>query len=434
MNLHSQITNFALQVMAYMAENGSSGMDVCEDDSLQQAVAIDTDLQEIYNAVMSNLGRGIAVVCENLRSEEVRELVSETTPPTREEVALYEQNLRSLVQRHGSVRQLSECIEDINSGEYLKLRGAMQVLGEVQHRLTAVNLNFNDTIVLSSSSSGPEDIEQCLTTTKRLEYPATGTVFDEWMRLGPGELGVILAPPGVGKTTALVNIGGGFLEQDGGVLLHFSEELSKAAVTKKYLRRLGINYETCAEHSVYDLVTSKMAELKGTIIVESHPSGTSTVPYISRRVEALLRENSIMEQPRAIIVDYAALMRDKIDGSRYDMLSSIIVKLRQMAGEFGCPVWTATQPQRSPARDSRSAISVNDVRVLPVLGMADVAECWAIPQVTDYLISLNQTDAEREADPSIVRVYPAKIREPNDETCKPRVAKYAIRYSTCQIM
>ena len=46
---------------------------------------------------------------------------------------------------------------------------------------------------------------------------------------------------------------------------------------------------------------------------------------------------------------------DRPSANRYDELSSIIMQLRAMGEEFGCGVWTASQPQRSPAREVREA-------------------------------------------------------------------------------
>lgn len=242
---------------------------------------------------------------------------------------------------------------------------------------------------------------------------ATGTVFDSWSILGAGELGVILAPPAVGKTTALVHIGAQMAMKSIGVVHHFSLEMGMLSIVGKYTR--SIDYDD-QKINVYYAPPASMTVQRIRQIVESESATTGDTPAV-------------------VIVDHISHLGNPTGGnamSKYDKMSENVLLLKGLAHDLKCPVWTASQPQRGSTRDMRSVSSSNSGGY--VLGMQDVAECWAIPQVADTLISLNQTDAERECTPPKCRAHAAKIRNPKPDQMRMHTVQTCVDYARCSFL
>jgi hypothetical protein len=239
----------------------------------------------------------------------------------------------------------------------------------------------------------------------------TGTVFDSWATVGSGELGVILAPPSVGKTTALVQIGRALAQKPAlGVVYHFTLEMSVRSIIAKYLAGWDYNNE------------------KVNIIHAS--AGSIGVDFIDSVIETDLLNSKA--KAACIIVDHLihlATPNTNRSGSKYDAISENVLKIRALGNKYRCPVWTATQPQRAPVREMRSVPAAGSGGY--VLGMQDVAECWAIPQVADLLTSINQTEQERENFPPIARVHAAKIRNPSPIRPHALTVETTVDYENC---
>lgn len=265
---------------------------------------------------------------------------------------------------------------------------------------------------LNPSETSKEDIAEVKKLANRSSGVKTGQVFDEWSVLLPGEIGIILSMPSVGKTTMLTAIGRGYCENSskGKAVFHFSEEMGLPSMLVKY--------------------TSGWKH-KGDLILKANPTGTSTIAFLDRQISQQLKEHEI-DSPSAIIVDYVSLLKpSRSHNNKYESLAELIVDLRGLGGKWGCPVWTATQPQRQPGRESRQSIPAKGMEPR-CLGMVDVADCWAFAQVADLIVSLNQTEEERSMDPPMVRVHNAKTRNPNG----PYISRYTIAtevdYATCR--
>lgn len=267
---------------------------------------------------------------------------------------------------------------------------------------------------LNPSETSKEAIAEVKKLANRSSGVKTGQVFDEWSVLLPGEIGIVLSMPSVGKTTMLTAIGRGYCENSkkGQAVFHFSEEMGLPSMLLKY--------------------TSGWKH-RGDLILKANPTGTSTVAFLDRLVSQQLKEHGI-ESPSAIIVDYVSLLKpSRPHNNKYESLAELIVDLRGLGGKWGCPVWTATQPQRQPGRESRQPVSAKGMEPR-CLGMVDVADCWAFAQVADLIVSLNQTEEERSMETPMVRIHNAKTRNPNG----PYISRYTIStevdYATCRFM
>lgn len=212
-----------------------------------------------------------------------------------------------------------------------------------------------------------------------------------------GEYGLLMAPPGSGKTTALLNIGYTLAGIYGGAnVLHVSAEMSEAKVLKRYATRITgtkIHRNMDDEDSVLENIQQKAARrLRGRLRV---------IYLKDKRVQAIctLIDNLAAEGFRtdALIVDYADLLHAK--GKKAEtrfQLAEISRDLRDLGNQYGIPVWSATQA-------GRQAFSKE------VITMADVSEAIEKAAIADVIISVCQTHDERELGKG--RLYLAKIRD-----------------------
>jgi len=99
-----------------------------------------------------------------------------------------------------------------------------------------------------------------------------------------------------------------------------------------------------------DIVRQMVESIKGDIIIKYYPARSITVHTIAAHLEHLTMNKL---RPDLILVDYADLMRatTKTD-ARYQELGIIYEELRSFGGEYGIPVWTASQTQRCLTLDT----------------------------------------------------------------------------------
>jgi replicative DNA helicase len=165
--------------------------------------------------------------------------------------------------------------------------------------------------------------------------------------LAAGELGVIAAPSGIGKSWALATIGANAAKA-GKRIAHYTLELNENYVGLRYDTIFtGIEPGSITSHP--DKVREMVDSVSGDIVIKYYPARSVTVHTIQAHVENLITNKL---KPDIILIDYADLMRsiDRAD-ARYQELGAIYEELRGMAGELGVPIWTASQTQRSSIQD-----------------------------------------------------------------------------------
>ena len=162
--------------------------------------------------------------------------------------------------------------------------------------------------------------------------------------LGPGELGVVVAPSGVGKTWILTALGASAVRQ-GLSVVHYSMELSEHYV--------GARYDTVFSHipsadikEKRDIVEEKIRGLKGKLMIKYFPPKGVSSKKIAQHIDKMIAADN---KPDLIICDYADLLlshSNKTD-STYAEQGGVYIDLRGLSGEYGIPIWTASQTNRS---------------------------------------------------------------------------------------
>ncbi len=164
--------------------------------------------------------------------------------------------------------------------------------------------------------------------------------------LAAGELCVVAAASGVGKSHFLTMLGANALKA-GKNVLHYTFELTA--------EQTGLRYDSnlCAIDS-NDLIENKNVVIEmykgmpmGRLFIKYYPTNTATVHTLKAHVEKLALKGF---RPDLILVDYADIMRStrQYDSLRHE-LTLIYRELRGLAGELNLPIATASQVNREGA-------------------------------------------------------------------------------------
>lgn len=194
--------------------------------------------------------------------------------------------------------------------------------------------------------------------------------------LGKGELGVFVAPAGIGKSMALVNIAADALKK-GLNVVYYSCELSETYVGARFDSYFtGIPSQDLKFHE--DEVRDKLKDIKGKLIVKYFPTKTATVSMLNAHLEKCIMQGM---KPDIVIIDYADLLRDvgtRGNNVRHDiMLGNIYEDIRGLAGVYQIPIYTASQANRSALEED-------------VIEADKIADSYAKVMVADFVVSLSR--------------------------------------------
>jgi hypothetical protein len=391
-NLYRTLEDMSARLIAGVAEHGLvEGVD----ESLP--LLVPETLKSLASSAVYTPGQGLDQLIDQIEIARDLELIEDVKLPTEEDMPKVVTAFNQLVARRKTIESLARSMEDIETGDPGRELMAYDRINDLK---PSDGVEDPDSVIVLPENVG--EIEHIIP--DRSHFASTGTVFDCWCKLGPGEVGVILGQPNAGKSAALVDIGAGYAENNEGAIFHFSEEMGLGSCVGRYDRRVCRGATGRKKLKIWEA-------LQGNLVIEAHPAKSSTVRFLENRVRKVCTE--LEQDVVAVIIDAAYLLKSSREyNSGYDSQNEVIVGLRGMAARLQTPIWTCVQPQRNAAREVRQArTSLAIEHDLPLLDMHDVAECWAIPQTVDYLTSINQTTEERNMNPPQVRIHRCKVRE-----------------------
>lgn len=219
--------------------------------------------------------------------------------------------------------------------------------------------------------------------------------------LGPGELGIILAPTNRGKSMALINIGYGAATIGSGKnVVHITHEMSGSIVAKRYAARLMFRFpDPRGNISKYEdeFIARAKKILRGRVRIID--LGRCAVEDIRHRLDILVSEGFRFD---LIIDDYPDLIvpPSRRSERRFE-LSDIYSEMYDISKRYGVPVWAASQ-------STRNSFSKE------VITMRDVAEDLGKARIADVIVSICQTPEESDADQC--RLFMAKVRDGKNHT------------------
>jgi replicative DNA helicase len=213
--------------------------------------------------------------------------------------------------------------------------------------------------------------------------------------LGRGELGVVIAPTGAGKSMALVHLGAQAVKE-GKNVVYYTLELLDTVVANRFDSCItGVKLQDL--HSFKDLIYDQVKELEGKLIVKEYPTKSANVNKLKQHLEKLRRSGF---EPDLICVDYGDLLQpiSSYKEKRIE-LETIYEDLRGMAQEFECPVWTASQTNRSGLNAE-------------VVTMESISEAFNKCFVADLIFTLSRTITDKNNNTG--RIFVAKNRNGPD--------------------
>tara|TARA_Y100000401_G_scaffold116386_1_gene121997 strand:- start:402 stop:1763 length:1362 start_codon:yes stop_codon:yes gene_type:complete len=191
--------------------------------------------------------------------------------------------------------------------------------------------------------------------------------------LAGGELGVVVAPAGIGKSWTLQALGAHAVKK-GLNVIHYTLELNAQYV--------GLRYDTIVSGQptgnlqyYKDDVLKAINKLKGNLIIKYYPTRTASVNTLTAHLQQCELQGI---KPDMVIVDYADIMKSTQHfNEKRHQIGHVYEELRGMAGEFEVPVWTASQANRSSLEED-------------VIGAEKVSEDYSKVMTADFVMSMSR--------------------------------------------
>ena len=215
--------------------------------------------------------------------------------------------------------------------------------------------------------------------------------------LGRGEIGVVTANTGVGKSHYLVQMGANAMRR-GKNVLHYTFELTEQAVGIRYDSNLcNISSSDVVDQKDYVKKFYEDNEDLGRLIIKEYPTGYPSVTTLRNHIEKLALRGF---KPSVLVIDYADIMRStrSYDSLRHE-LKLIYEELRNLAMELRIPIWTASQANRDSANSD-------------IVGLENMSEAYGKAMVADLVVSLSRKPTEKATGAG--RLFIAKNRAGKD--------------------
>ncbi len=234
------------------------------------------------------------------------------------------------------LKNVNHIIENGNFEEYHKIEQIIQ-------KALQVGADDNDVVDVF------HDIDSALEKDFRLPIPTGIVGIDNLLKggLGRGELGIILAPTGTGKTTILTKFANTAFNNDFNVLQIFFEDNRDNVRRKHFTIWTNVEPDEQPEYAeeVKEKVLEAQARSKGVLKMVKMSSDDATISKIKTKIRKLISEGFV---PDMLILDYVdCVSTDKsVNGEEWKGEGSVMRSLESMTTEFNMAIWTATQGSR----------------------------------------------------------------------------------------
>jgi replicative DNA helicase len=315
------------------------------------------------------------------------------TPPTKDVLKVKITDVTDEVLKVAILEQLKEIFRYIESDDlkfvkdeiltFCKNQEIKRAITESVQLLSIGNFDAIKTTIDNAMKAGADtdvgldykkDIAIRYTTAARDTITTGWDVVDDLMDggLAKGELGVVMAPAGIGKSWLLINIGRNALKV-GKTVVHYTLELNQDYVGQRYDSVLtGIGAQEL-KHHISD-IEKTIEKTPGTLIIKHFPTKSIGVMGLKAHLEKIIMLGTA---PDLVIVDYGDLLKINTKKDKHEALEELYEDLRGMAGEYNVPVWTASQASRSALEDD-------------IIEADKIASSYGKVMVADFLMSLSR--------------------------------------------
>ncbi len=199
--------------------------------------------------------------------------------------------------------------------------------------------------------------------------------------LGKGELGVVVAPAGIGKSWILQAIAANAVKQ-GKSVVYYTLELNENYVGSRF-DTIFSRVPTANIKHHQDEVAKVIGGLKGQMKIKYYPQRSAGVNTLMAHIKQMELQGI---KPDLVIVDYADLLRDTSGAKELRFqLRRIYEDLRGMAGELAIPIWTASQSSRSSLEEE-------------IIEATKIAEDYSKVMTADFVMSISRKVEDKIAD------------------------------------
>ncbi len=316
-----------------------------------------------------------------------------------------------IIEQKAKLRQLITACEDISAAAYAQNDEVSTILDMAESRIYEIMESRSNTELTPLRSAIMQSYDSLsLLSRNQGKYLGLSTNFSSLdnylMGLGAGNLVLIAARPGMGKTAFALNIAENIGVKDKKTIAVFSLEMSTEELANRMLSsHSGVLNSKFRKGDLVDnewIRLNQSAEIlsKTEIYLDDTPG--ITVPQIKAKLRRLKNVD-------LVIIDYLQLMDSaRKSDSRTQEVSDISRALKLMAKEFGIPVIALSQLSRGP--ESRP-----DKRPQ----MSDLRESGAIEQDADMILLLYRDDyynKENSETPGVCECIIAKNRHGSSGT------------------
>jgi len=300
----------------------------------------------------------------------------------------------------------------IKQQEYRKIAEDIQVKvrnGEIKNKfvITGIEEKFQKIQNIGEESDDSESITEGISKALRKEFretiPTGIGVIDSLTGggLGKGEIGVMLAPSGVGKTTALTIIANTAYEQEKNVAQIIFEDTKDQVKRKHYtiwaksaLSKLNEDEEN---ERVTRVVNEKVKQLegKGRLIIKKFSQEDTTMKDIRNWMLSYEKKHGFKFD--ILVLDYLDCVEShKRSVDRNENELTVIKGFEALSSDFDIPCWTAIQSNRSGfgsefVEAHQSGGSIKRV------------------QKAHFFMSIAKTPAQQEANFANIRIIKARF-------------------------
>lgn len=297
--------------------------------------------------------------------------------------------------RQALTQAIFDSIDDVKAGKnFEKVEARIKEANQVGVDLGDMGMDYFEQI--------DERVDEIYNKPDAEKIPTGVELLDVIMKggLGRKELGIVIAPPGSGKTLTLINIGASAILK-GKNVLHLTLEMSEERISQRYDMKFT--------EKTSDYIKGNLDAVKKSLhLISKHRKGKLVIKEFAPRtcspdtIKSLITKLRISKNfvPDVIIIDYPDLMKPaRTYGERRTELEILYEDVRALGSLFDCAVWGASQT-------NRAALSKK------VVTIGDLAEAFGKAAVADFMMALSQTKKEKRA--GEVRYYIAKHRNGQD--------------------
>ena len=166
--------------------------------------------------------------------------------------------------------------------------------------------------------------------------------------IGRGELGIVLAPTGVGKTSMLTKFSNSAYNHDFHVLQIFFEDNQVNIKRKHFTIWSGIepDEQSHRREEVKEMIDGVKKRSKGSLSLLKLPSDSVTISDIKSRIRKHISDGKKVD---LLVIDYVdCIVPEKTNyNEEWKGEGSVMRSLESMTSEFNIAIWTATQGNRN---------------------------------------------------------------------------------------